>query len=58
MNELAEDWPTKEWGKKDLSQIAVLAAYRYQVRCLVIFSADLIVKIQPHRQNILEKNYY
>ena len=57
VKELAEDWPTKEWGEMDLSQIAVLAAYRYQVRCLVIFSADLIVKFQPHRQKSLEKNH-
>ena len=33
VKELAGDWPTKEWGEMDLSQIAVLAAYRYQVQC-------------------------
>ena len=41
VKELAGDWPTKEWGEMDLSQIAVLAAYRYQVQCLLITNHKL-----------------
>ena len=35
VKELAEDWPA-QWGVRDLTQIVVLAAYRYQVRLVAI----------------------
>ena len=31
VKELSDCWPEKEWRKKDLSQIAVISSYRYQV---------------------------
>ena len=32
VNEVANNWPSRVWGPKKLSDIAVLSAYRYQVR--------------------------
>ena len=32
VKEVANHWPTHEWGQKKLSEIAVLSSYRYQVR--------------------------
>ena len=32
VKEVANNWPTREWGQKKLSEIAVLSSYRYQVR--------------------------
>ena len=31
VKELSDCWPEEEWDKKDLSQIAVISSYRYQV---------------------------
>lgn len=31
VKELSDCWPEEEWGNKDLSQIAVISSYRYQV---------------------------
>ena len=36
VSKLADDWPAV-WGPKDLKQVAVLAAYQYQV-CINILS--------------------
>ncbi|XP_048588777.1 helicase with zinc finger domain 2-like isoform X4 [Nematostella vectensis] len=34
VEELAEKWPNLQWGEKQLSEIAVLSAYHYQVRAI------------------------
>ncbi|XP_068761024.1 3'-5' exoribonuclease HELZ2-like isoform X3 [Montipora capricornis] len=34
VKEVANNWPTREWGEKKLSEIAVLSSYRYQVQAI------------------------
>ncbi|XP_068761003.1 3'-5' exoribonuclease HELZ2-like isoform X3 [Montipora capricornis] len=34
VKEVANNWPTYEWGQKKLSEIAVLSSYRYQVQAI------------------------
>ncbi|XP_068675109.1 3'-5' exoribonuclease HELZ2-like isoform X2 [Montipora foliosa] len=34
VKEVANHWPTHEWGQKKLSEIAVLSSYRYQVQAI------------------------